>query len=62
MKSKMLIALFAAGIAVMGCGSTQNTSDGTDSVTTIPTPADTTMTDTTMTDTSMQDTGMRDSM
>lgn len=57
MKSTIFIALFAAGVAVMGCGSTQNTSDGTDSVTTIPTPADTTMTDTTM-----QDTGMRDSM
>lgn len=61
MKSTIFIALFAAGVAVMGCGSTQNTSDGTDT-TTVPTPADTAVTDTTMTDTTMRDTGMRDSM
>jgi hypothetical protein len=58
MKTKMLIVLFAAGVAVMGCSSTQNTSGNTDTVSTpstLPTPTDTTTTDTSTTDTSSRD-------
>ena len=58
MKTKLFIALFAAGVAVMGCSSTQNTGGNTDSVstpTTTPTPTDTATTDTTTTDTSTTD-------
>ena len=65
MKAKIFMVLFAAGVAVMGCSSTQNTGGSTDSVTTVPTnptdgtTTDTTTTDTTTTDTSTTDTGMR---